>query len=419
MPGNTMNTLLPLLMWRYMRGARDERSVTTMIKLCFASILIGAASLALVMAIMNGFEKVTQDKMQGIHAQIIMRIPAQADEYETVSKALSAEFPEIIAHSPQDMVQVIIQNPAEKSFETVILKAIDPEKEAHTSTLESKIIQTIPELSAPKTLVHTLTDNHILIGAKLAQRLGVQPGDTLQLLFHAGGRVSSAHITLRPDTAVIGGIFSAGIEEFDAGVLFCSFSLLKKLFPDALPTQISLTIAPQADEQTIVKKLRTRFATYEVFSWKELYPELMAALVLEKYAMFFILSLIMLVACMNVVSLLFMHITQKRGDIAIMKAMGMSDTQITHLFVWLGMSISLLATLAGLALACVASCILERYPFIKLPDVYYVSHLPARMEIGLLIQVFVVIMLISIVATWLPAQKTRAINIADVLRFEA
>ena len=194
---------------------------------------------------------------------------------------------------------------------------------------------------------------------------------------------------------------------------------LKKLFPDALPTHISLSCAPQADEQASLTKLRARFPSYEVFSWKELYPELMAALVLEKYAMFFILSLIMLVACMNVVSLLFMQITQKRGDIAIMKAMGTADAQVTRLFVWLGMSISLLATLVGLSLAVIASWFLEHYPFIKLPDVYYVSQLPARMEIGLLIQVFVVIMLISFVAIWFPAQKTRTINIADVLRFEA
>ncbi|PKN03572.1 hypothetical protein CVU75_01490, partial [Candidatus Dependentiae bacterium HGW-Dependentiae-1] len=117
--------------------------------------------------------------------------------------------------------------------------------------------------------------------------------------------------------------------------------------------------------------------------------------------------------------LLFMQITQKRGDIAIMKAMGMPDGDITTLFVWLGMSISLVATVLGLALASIVSWFLEHYPFITLPDVYFVTHLPARMEWSLLAQVFVVIMIISFFATWFPAQKTRTINIADVLRFEA
>jgi lipoprotein-releasing system permease protein len=421
-----MKKLLPLLVWRYIRGARDEHSIATMIQLCFLSMLIGSGSLALVMAIMNGFEKATYEKMQGIHAHITMRIPEQAGEYEKISSILTKQFPEISSYSPEDNRQVVIQNPALKEFETVLLKAIDPEKEAHTSTLESKIVTvqeqksgTTDPSNCPKTLAYALADNQILLGEKLAQRLHVVPGATVNLLFAQERRIRGAHVSLSGSPVIIGGTFSAGIEEFDAGMILCSFALLKKLFPDAQPTQVSLKLAPEASEEKTLETLHAQFPSYEIFSWKELYPALVAALILEKYAMFFILSLIMLVACMNVVSLLFMQITQKQGDIAIMKAMGMPDAHITRLFVWLGMGISISATTLGLVLASIASWFLEHYPFITLPDVYFVSHLPARMEWGLLLQVFIVIMIISFITCWFPAQKTRRINIADVLRFEA
>jgi lipoprotein-releasing system permease protein len=114
-----------------------------------------------------------------------------------------------------------------------------------------------------------------------------------------------------------------------------------------------------------------------------------------------------------------MHITQKRGDIAILKAMGMSDNALTTTFLLMGMSITCCATLVGLGLATLASWFLENYPFITLPDAYYVTHLPSKMEWHLLIIVFIVIMCLSFIATVFPAYRTRTINIANILRFEA
>ncbi len=113
-----------------------------------------------------------------------------------------------------------------------------------------------------------------------------------------------------------------------------------------------------------------------------------------------------------------MHIQQKRPDIAILKALGMHSSTISTIFLLMGIMISSIASFAGLACAWIASWFLERYPFIKLPDVYYVTHLPVRMEWQIVVTVFIVVLLLSIAATWFPARKTRLINIANVLRFE-
>ena len=122
---------------------------------------------------------------------------------------------------------------------------------------------------------------------------------------------------------------------------------------------------------------------------------------------------------MNIISLLFMHITQKRGDIAILKAMGLADGQIRRIFFLSSSFITACAAFFGTCIASGAGWLLDRYPIITLPDAYYVTQLPVKVEWYLALLVFVVVMIVSSIATWLPVSGTRNINIAQVLRFEA
>lgn len=201
------------------------------------------------------------------------------------------------------------------------------------------------------------------------------------------------------------------------GLLLCSLSFFNQLFPDEGITQIQVRLKDATDEQKIITALTSRLHL-EVYSWKDMYPALVAALKLEKYVMFFILALITLVASMNIVSLLFMYITYKRGDIAILKALGVPNATIQQLFILIGMGISLVATISGLFTAFIVCLLLRRYPFISLPDTYYVSHLPVSLDVSTFILVFIVIMTISFCATVYSAKKSNAIVIAHVLKGE-
>ena len=156
-----------------------------------------------------------------------------------------------------------------------------------------------------------------------------------------------------------------------------------------------------------------------MYSWKQRYPALVSALKLEKYVMFFILSLIILVASMNIISLLFMQIVQKRGDIAIFKVLGMADKNLRTIFLKMGMIISILGTLCGLTASLIICYLLKKYPFIQLPDAYYVTHLPVSIELPTYVWIFITITSISFVSTWIATNKTRHINISSLLRFEA
>src|SRR5204862_6326617 len=117
-------------------------------------------------------------------------------------------------------------------------------------------------------------------------------------------------------------------------------------------------------------------------------------------------------------SLLFMQITHRRPIIALLEAMGMSNGSISAIFFIVGMMISCFASISGLVAAVCASFILKKYPFITLPDTYYVTHLPVAMNGYIMCAVFGVVVLLSICAILLPLQRIRSINVSRVLRFE-
>jgi lipoprotein-releasing system permease protein len=410
-----MNKLSLLITWRYLLGARTEKNISIMVLICFLGIFIGAFALALVASIMNGFEKATHQKLRSIHAQIIMRSLGNELDADKISEVLKSEFPEVQSFSPGSYKQIIIQKPGSQEItNAVVLKAIDPAMEEKTSSISDKIIQGTGNTKSLTALVH---DDQIVIGKKLAETLGLKIGDPVDLLYISQDQIKSRKITLSKKDVLVSGIFSTGIEEFDSNLVLGSFSLMNNLFDQLGINQFNIQLKPNVSEQETITKLKRRFGL-DVFSWKELYPALVAALQLEKYAMFFILALITLVASMNIISLIFMQIIQKRPDIAIFQAMGMHNADIIKLFMLIGIGLSAIAATAGLIAAYIVGLVLEKYPFITLPDTYYVSHLPVQMEWYIFALVLALIICMSILATWIPARNIRSVDAAHVLRFE-
>jgi lipoprotein-releasing system permease protein len=407
---------------RYSTGTPQERSLTTMARVCFWSILLGSFSLALVMAVMNGFEKATHEKIKGINADSTMR--TFQGEFDLASLTPLLDNPSLgVAHwSPSAIGHALAGSTNELDLNSLILlKGIDPVREEQVSTLSRMIIQPIrTNTPASKNILASLvTTNHVLIGSSMARIQNLHVGDSLNLFVADQARSGATKLALSREQAVIAGIFQTGIDDFDANVVICDLPFLQNIDPSARIDTINLKHNDGTNEQSVITALKKQFDDVDIRSWKELYPALVDALKLEKYAMFLILALIMLVACTNIIALLFMQITQKRGDIAILRSLGMSPQAIRRIFIFMGMGLSTVATIIGLTLATITSYLLDHFQLISLPDVYYVTHLPARMEPQLLLVVFAVILLMSFGATWFATKKISSLNIAHILRFEA
>jgi lipoprotein-releasing system permease protein len=393
-----------------------QKSISTMTVICLSGIFIGSFSLALITAIMNGFEVTIHEKMQGIHANIIIQSYGNGIDMDVLGPVLHKEFPEIKAFSPLATHHILLRSQQTEDATPLVamIKGIDPNTEKDTSSIAKKIIESSIN-TAP--FSQLFTSDQIVIGKQLALNNEITVGDTVELLFIQDEQVKGRKITLDSYKATVSGIFDTGIDEFDNGVMYCSLTLLEKLFPNIAIEQINVALYPESDEQETIEKLHSRLGL-DVYSWKSLYPALVATLKLEKYVSFFIIALILLVASMNIISLLFMQITQKRPDIALLKAIGMSNKAISSIFFIMGMTISCVASFFGLAAALLASTMLERYPFITLPDTYYVTQLPVAMTWHIVLAVFCVVIVFSFFATWIPTRKIRSINISQVLRFE-
>lgn len=499
-----MKNLPVFLAIKYLIGTKREKSISTMVIVCFLGIFIGSFSLALIVSIMNGFEKVTHEKIKGVNPQILLHANGDQLNFDAISKAIKKDFPQVKAIAPTSIKQIIVQsdfsnnsstssnknsskyssnnssdnssnNSSDNSgnssgsscnrhyndqYSIALLKAIDPKLEPGVCNFEKSLSLTTQaknslasksmDLRTKNSLKETqdiktktgyeqavtgqtknniqkieevINKNNVIIGKEMAENLNVKIGDQINLFFSSEQQIRNRKIKLEQETAIVKGIFKSGLEEYDNSLIICDYYLFKKIFPETGITQIGLQLesASTSKEEKIIKQLKEKFGPYGItcYSWKELYPALVEALKLEKYAMFIILALITLVASMNIISLLFMQIIQKRPDIAILKAMGMSDSKISKIFLYLGMSISLTGATLGLFFAFIAGLILEKYPIIKLPDAYYVTYLPAQMDWQIFVTVFFVVLILGFLSTWIPIKKTKKINISQVLRFES
>lgn len=444
-----MAMLARMLAWRFLTYRSKDTNISFMLKVCFIGIFIGSFALMLTLIITNGFEKVIHEKMQGINAELVVYAVGSKIAYEPLRNHLLKKGGDVVEGvSGSAVKQAIIDD----DLQTVlILRGVDEVHEHTVNVLNKKIItpRLRNEALRPQLLKKLLTANGIVIGHKLAKEKHYAVGDEINILLPEPR--SKKTVTLRKARVTITGIFNVGLEEYDNNMALCSLSQFHTWFDEEGVDQLSITlhhpeffglkrmlkehgflaglkkyilVRVQALFKQGDKERKLRSILYEVSpdfivrSWQDLYPALVASLKLEKYVMFIVIALITLVASMNMVSLLFMQIQQKRRDIAIFQAMGMPHAMIRKIFLYIGLFITLIASLLGLAMAGIVGFVLERYPCIELPDVYYISYLPARLDLEIFIIVFIVTLFIGFVATWLPASRTRTIKIAQVLREE-
>jgi len=395
--------------WRFILNPSDK-TIRTMMLMCFISIMVGAFALALVAAVMNGFEKETQKVVQGIQPDLIIQANNQALNYSKIKEVLES-YPFVAASSPNSQGHALIKVPGNDDLSSLVMvTAIDPATQQDVSRLHTLIKQ--PGASQLKDV---LLDNKILIGQALAEQLGVSKGDRITLLY-TNDTTADADIMLEQKDVVIGGIFKTGIQEVDGHLIFTDFGLFNSLFPEKGVTLVGVKLSPGSSEKNALAILKDRFKSFSLYSWKDLYPALLSALTLEKYAMFLILALITIVASMNIVALLFMYITAKKSEIAVLKTMGLSSKELVRIFVMIGMGISLIAGFIGLIGAIGVSYLLEHYSLIPLPEAYYVSHLPAHMDYTIILSVIILVTVVSFLASYIPARRIYSLDPAPVLK---
>ncbi len=401
-----------------MWGTRHAQTISTMVRVSCLALSIASGALALTMCVMRGFEQSGHQLLQGIHAPILMSAGLDGLDYQPIKTILETDFPEILSFSPHDTQHAIIKDPISGELSApVVLLGVLPEREHQTTQIERYITHTLFEQPAPFTAL--LQDNRILIGERLASLYQLKVGDMVELVYSPDTIISGQKLYLSSSAAQVAGIFKTGLEEVDACTVYCSLTFLKQLFPNSEITSIAIKPTPQTNQAALITRLQQRFGL-DVYSWQALYPALVSALQLEKYAMFLILSLIILIASMTILALLYMQIQHKRSDIALLHALGVPANTITNVFMWMGITIAAGSSLVGLSCAYITAWAIERFKLIPLPeDSYFISYLPVSLEPHLFILIFLFVIAIATIATWIPCRALHAVSISRLLKNQA
>jgi len=260
----------------------------------------------------------------------------------------------------------------------------------------------------------------IYLGREIADNLKVKPDDVVYLMAPQAGGASLVTV---PETQPVrvGGIFSTGMYEYDKTFVYIDLTDAQRILHmgDSV-TGIEVRIHDIYRAGTIARRMAADLGfPYWARDWMQMNRNVFSALKLQKTVFFSILTLIVLVAALNITSTLFMTVKEKTRDIAILKAMGATNRSIRKIFVLKGMVISVVGTLLGIGLGLSVCMLLKRYKFIDLPgDVYYFTTLPVQLELSDVLLIACATLLICFLATLYPALQASRLDPVEAIRYE-
>jgi lipoprotein-releasing system permease protein len=407
-----------MLAGRYLKSRRKEAFISVIAGFSFIGIMLGVATLIIVMAVMNGFRGQLLEKILGINGHVIVQpIDSPLTDYDSVAARI-AGVPGVTGAMPFVEGQVLASGPS-GAFGTLVRGVNEAD---------------LPKIPLVAGTVQTGTFDGfdsaagVAIGSRLATSLGVTVGDRVTLV-SPKGNVTALGTTPRVKAYPVVAIFEIGMSEYDSSFVFLPISEAQQFFN--VPGQANAidvfvedpdAVGPLKD-QIVVAAGRPAIAT----DWRQRNVTFFSALEVERNVMFMILTLIVLVAALNIISGMTMLVKDKGHDIAILRTMGATRGSILRVFLITGASIGVAGTIAGFALGLLVCLNVEEIrQFVSWltttelfsPELYYLSRLPADIEAGETVTVVLMALLLSFLATIYPAWKAAALDPVEALRYE-
>jgi len=407
-----MNIIL-LLSWRFIRGISSHHVLTRIGLWCFLSIAISAGSLALIGAIAQGIEQVTLEKLKGLSPDIIISAPFPTGKYQSFHDLLTQDYGDTLQTiSPVIIRHGILQDPANTTDVStpITLMIIDP-----LSAFKVIHLPLRTTCAPHRHILTQLIEGTILLGDTLAQRLNLHCQDTTIVRYPTEQSLQRNVLMLDSTNLKVAGIFATGLSEWDNQVAFISHETAKNLFDDIDDIeQVYIQLKPSASLTEIQQQLSSRFHI-PIVTWKDLNPAIHTAMHLERIALMLILGLIALMTGMSTMSLISLLIISHQTTLAILLSLGMPQKTIKKILISTGLMVTWCAAGVGLLIATLVSWILNTYHLIALPDVYYSSYLPAHMSATILVSIFILVSLVSVLATWYPSQQLNTMRVHNLL----
>ena len=409
-----------LIAWRYLRARRKEGAFSVIAGFSFVGILLGVAALIIVLAVMNGFRKELTSKILGVNGHLLV----QAIDQPFV------DFEEVVARfKTVTGVRQIIPFVEGQGFASgqghglgsgVLVRGVRESDLLSMSAITDNIrMGSLDDFDERGGLV---------IGRRMANSLGVQVGDNVTLLGPDGPRTPFG-TTPRRKAYSVTAIFEVGMSDLDGILAFMPLSEAQAFYNQ--PNRVT-AIEVYLDQPERIDKIREALSNaverpIYIGDWRQRNAALFNALQIERNVMFLILTLIVLVAALNIISGLIMLVKDKAHDIAILRTMGATRGTILRVFLIVGASIGVVGTVGGLLLGLLVCARIQAIQeFVSYlsgtnlwdPTVRFLTQIPADVDRGETLSVLLMALTLSLLATLYPSWRAAKLDPVEALRYE-
>ncbi|MDX2306819.1 MAG: lipoprotein-releasing ABC transporter permease subunit [Hyphomicrobium sp.] len=407
-----------MLASRYLRARRKEGFISVIAGFSFLGIMLGVATLIIVMAVMNGFRKDLFSKILGLNGHVVVyKIGAPFDDYPDVTK-LVATVPGVKHAIPLIEGQVMVSSTAQATGGLV----------RGIAEADIKALPLVANNVRFGTFDGFDSQTGIAIGMRLAKQLYVNVGDTITLVSPRGAATPFGTAP-RAKPYVITAVFELGMSEYDKTMIFMPLNEAKRYFNKGGEVDVLEVVVDDPERvQDIGERIRAAGGdTLNVTDWRQRNETFFTVLEVERNVMFIILSLIILVAALNIISGMMMLVKDKGRDIAVLRTMGATKGAVMRVFLITGASIGIVGTIAGLILGIIFCQNIEHVrqvvswitgtPLFD-PNVYYLTKLPAEINPVETTTIVLMALLLSVLATLYPSWRASRLDPVEALRYE-
>jgi lipoprotein-releasing system permease protein len=406
-----------MVAFRYLRARRQEGFISVIAVFSLLGIALGVATLIVTMAVMNGFRAELLGRILGFNGHLnVYAAQGPLTDYDAEA-ALIRRLPGVVSVRPTIQGQVMASAGSQASG--ALVRGMSERDLANQSLIAKHL--------SPDVLAG-FKDNNVLIGSRLALRLGLRPGGSITLISPQGTATVFGTVP-RIKTYHVAGTFEVGMYEFDNSVIFMPMPAAQTFFNlDKAVSSLEVMVADPDNVRAYDREIYDALGgKARIFAWQQSNLSFFNAVEVERNVMFLILTLIILVAAFNIVSSMIMLVKDKGRDIAILRTMGATRGMILRIFILAGASVGIVGTLAGFVLGVEFAEHIEAIrQFIQSiigtnlfsAEIYFLTQIPARVDPYEVGSVLAMAFGLSFLATIYPSWRAARLDPVEALRYE-